>query len=47
MMQLEEETKGMETQRIPEVSASSVQSILERAQAVLAKSRAARLKQNE
>ena len=47
MMQLDEETKGMETGQMSEVTASSVQSILERAQAVLAKSRAARLRQNE
>lgn len=46
-MQLDEEAKAMETERASEVTASSVQSILERAQAVLAKSRAARLKQNE
>ena len=47
MMQLDEETKGMEMERVAEVTPSSVQSILERAQAVLAKSRAARLRQNE
>ena len=46
-MQLDEEAKAMETERASEVTAPSVQSILERAQAVLAKSRAARLKQNE